>query len=330
MIFHFLKYSKTALASVAAFGLFSMAAAATRVPAPLVDTAWVAGQLQNPDVVIIDVRDDPANFDRQHTEKERSDPKAPMVGHIPGARLLDWKLVRETREIDGVKLDKMIPLAQNFESVMRKLGVRNDQAIIIATNGKDSSAVTMGTRVYWTLKYYGHDNMALLDGGLKKWRAESRPVVHDSPAVAPSQFAAGGPRSELLALLGDVEKASASAVAQLVDGRTADYYVGQNITSDVKAKGHIPGSRMLSHADLIDDKTGAFRPKGELLALAQDAGIKTDGDAITYCNTGHLGSGAWFVLSEVLGNQKARLFDGSMHEWTKNSSRPVSRKWEMK
>lgn len=328
----YLQHSRLVLYAVALFSFTSTstATAATRVPGPLVDTGWLATQLQNPDVIIIDVRDDPANFDRQHTEKEKTDPKAPIVGHIPGARLLDWKLVRETREIDGVKLDKMVPLPQNFEVVMRKLGVRNDQAIIIAVNGMDSSAVTMGTRVYWTLKYFGHDNMALLDGGLKKWRAESRPVVHENPAIAASQFVAGAVRNELLAQLGDVQKAAATGGSQLVDGRTADYYIGQNMTSDVKGKGHIPGSRMMAHKDLIDEKTGTFLPKGELLVLASDAGIKADGEAITYCNTGHLGSGPWFVLSEVLGNSKAKLYDGSMHEWTKDSSRPLSRAWEMK
>lgn len=326
-----LQHSRLALFAAVIFGLASTGvAAATRVAGPLVDTAWVASRLQSPDVVVIDVRDDPANFDRQLSDKEKADPKAPLVGHIPGARLLDWKLVRETREIDGVKLDKMVLTPEAFEKLMRQLGVGNDQAVVIASNGKDSNSVTMATRVYWMLKYYGHDNMALLDGGLKKWLAESRPVAFDKPAIAPSQFTAGKPRSELLASLADVEKAVSAKSAQLIDGRTADYYVGQSMTSDVKGKGHLPGARMLAHKDLIDEKTGTFLPKGELLALAGDAGIATDGDAIAYCNTGHLGSGPWFVMSEVLGNGKARLYDGSMHEWTKNSSRPVSRKWEMK
>ncbi len=314
-----------ALASLAA----AAALAATKVPGPLVDTGWLASQLNNPEVVIIDVRDDPANFARQHTDKEKADAKAPLVGHIPGSRLLDWKNVRETREIDGVKLDKMVPTAANFEATMRKLGVRNGQAIVIATNGKDSNSVTMGTRVYWTLKYFGYDNMALLDGGVKKWKAEARPLLHEAAPIAAGDFTAGAVRPQLLAQLGDVEKAVAGG-AQLVDGRTADYYVGQNMTSDVKAKGHLPGARMLAHKDIVDEATGTFLPKGELLAMARDAGLDPAGEAITYCNTGHLGSGPWFVISELLGNPKAKLYDGSMHEWTKNSSRPLSRKWEMK
>lgn len=307
----------------------SLAPAATRVPGPLVDTAWLAGQLGNAEVVVIDVRDDPANFDRPLSDREKADPKAPLVGHLPGARLLDWKLVRESREIDGVKLDKMAPTPQNFEALMRQLGVANDQAVVIVTNGKDSAAVTMGTRVYWTLKYFGHDNLALLDGGLRKWQAESRPLVFDNPAIAPSQFVVGKPRAELLALVGAVEKASAGKAAQLVDGRTADYYVGQNMTSDVKGKGHIPGARMLAHKDLVDEKTGTFLPRQQLAALTDDAGIGLDRETISYCNTGHLASGAWFVQSELLGNNKAKLFDGSMHEWTKNAARPLSIKWEM-
>ena len=308
----------------------SVSIAATRVPGPLVDTVWLAAQANNPEVVILDVRDDPANFDRPLSDKEKADPKAQPVGHIPGARLLDWKFVRETREVDGVKLDKMAPTPQNFEALMRRLGVRKDQAVVIATNGKDSGAVTMGTRVYWTLKYFGHDNLALLDGGLKQWVAESRPLAFDNPAIAASDYTVSGVREELLAKTTDVGAASHSSAAQLVDGRTADFYVGQNITSDVKGKGHIPGARMLAHKDLIDEKTGTFLPRAELLALAGEAGITSDREAIAYCNTGHLASGAWFVMSELLGNPKARLYDGSMHEWTKDAARPLSKKWEMK
>lgn len=306
------------------------ALAGTRVPGPLVDTTWLAANAANADVVILDVRDDPANFDRELSEKEKADPKAPIVGHIPGARLVDWKLVRESREVNGMKLDKMLPTQANFETTLRKLGVNNDQALIIVTSGKDSEAVTMGTRLYWTLKYFGHENMALLNGGVKKWRSESRPIAYDKPAIAPGQFAAIGLRPEVLAQLGDVEKAAAkTSTAKLVDGRTADYYVGQNMTSDVKAKGHIPGARMHAHRDLIDEKSGTFLPKEELLSRLKEAGIVAEGDSISYCNTGHLASGSWFVLSELLGNSKARLFDGSMHEWTKDASRPVTRQWEM-
>ncbi len=325
--------SRSGLACVAVLALhfFHAAAhAATRVPGPLVSTDWVAAQLENPEVVIIDVRDDTANFDRQPTDKEKADPKAPLVGHIPGARLMPWKSVRETREIDGVKLDKMLPAPQNFESAMRKLGVRADQAIVIATNGKDSDAVTMGTRLYWTLKYFGHDNMALLDGGVRKWKAESRPIAFEARVVTPSNYALNSKfKPEILAQLADVESAVGRSGTQIVDGRTADYYVGQSMTSDVVRKGHIPGARMFAHKDLVDEKTGMFLPRAELQALASDAGIKGDVNTIAHCNTGHLASGAWFVLSELLGNANTRLYDGSMHEWTKSSTRPVTRKWEM-
>ena len=91
-----------------ACALGSAAQAAPRVPGFLVDTAWLAAQQGDAGIAILDVRDDPANFDRQLSDKEKADPKAPIVGHIRGAHLLDWKLVRETREIDGVKLDKMV------------------------------------------------------------------------------------------------------------------------------------------------------------------------------------------------------------------------------
>jgi 3-mercaptopyruvate sulfurtransferase SseA len=116
---------------------------------------------------------------------------------------------------------------------------------------------------------------------------ESRvpPLLHEAAPIAAGDFNAGNPRPQLLAQLADVEKAVGGG-AQLVDGRTADYYVGQNMTSDVKGKGHLPGARMLAHKDIVDEATGTFLPKGELLAMARDAGIDPAGEAITYCNTG--------------------------------------------
>lgn len=315
--------------AIASF-ISASATAATRVPGPLVDTTWLASNFGNPDVVIIDIRSETSSFDRAPTDKEKADSKAPIFGHIAGARFLEWKNVRESREVDGIKLDKMVPVPATYESMMRKLGVINDQAIIIVTSSKNSDALTMSTRFYWTLKYFGHDNMAILDGGLKKWQAEGRQLILDNPSIAPSQFSASKSRPEVLALLSDVEQVvKGQAPVQLVDGRTADYYVGQNMTSDVRAKGHIPGARMHAHADLIDDKSGTFLPREELLARVRDTGISVEKDSISYCNTGHLASGSWFVLSELLGNSKAKLFDGSMHEWTKDSSRPVTKKWEM-
>jgi thiosulfate/3-mercaptopyruvate sulfurtransferase len=309
------------------FFLGAVNAGAVQLPGPLVDTDWLAKHGSSEGVVILDVRDDPANFAKQPPQG-KAEPKQPIMGHIPGARLLDFKLVRETREVDGVKLDKMVLTREKFEALMGSLGVKNGDAVVVVTNNTSTAVTTMGTRVYWTLKYFGHDNLALLDGGTSKWIAEGRPLAHDQPAPAKTQYTARAERQELLATTREVESVSKGSTAQLLDGRTADFFVGQSITGDVKAKGHIPGSRMFAHTDLVNDKDRTFKSRDELARIAKELGVDPSKPSVAYCNTGHLGSGPWFVMSELLGAKNAKLYDGSMHEWTKDASRPVSKRWE--
>lgn len=304
-------------------------AGALELPGPLVQTGWLAANLKSRQLVILDVRTDPQNFNNQPPPNTKPDPKAPLTGHIPGARLWDFKLVRENRVIDNVLIDKMVPAKRNFEALMRELGVRNDSAVVVVVNANDSVNVTMGTRAYWTLKYFGHDRTALLDGGTGKWVAEKRPVSYVTTKFAKSAYAVAGERRELLATSAEVEAALLDKSAQLVDGRTADFYVGQSITNDARARGHIPEAKMLSHVELMDEKSRIFKPLDELRKLAETYSIDPAKPAITYSDTGLRGSGAWFALSELLGNTDVRLYDGSMHEWTRSPARLVSTRWEM-
>jgi thiosulfate/3-mercaptopyruvate sulfurtransferase len=298
-----------------------------QLPGPLVETDWLARHLEDSALVVLDVRADAANFAKAPPAKP--DPRAPLVGHIPSARLWTFDKVRETRVIDGVKLDKMAPTRESFTTLMRALGVRNNDAVVVVANANDTGSLTQATRAYWTLKYFGHDNVALLNGGTWKWVRENRPLSHVPVAIPASDYLPSAERRELLATTDEVQHASRTGSVQLVDGRTANYYVGQSMTADVTAKGHIPRARMLAHVEIADEKTKLFKSPAELRALAQEMGIDPARPAISYCNTGHLASGPWFVLSELLGNKQVKLYDGSMHEWSKDASRPVTRKWEM-
>jgi thiosulfate/3-mercaptopyruvate sulfurtransferase len=302
------------------------AAWALTLPGPLVDTGWLQQHLDNPALVILDVRGDRDNFAKAAPAKPN--PKGPLLGHIPNARLWDFDRVRETRVVDGVKLDKMAPTPEKFTALMRELGVRNGDAVVVVSNANDTPSLTQATRAYWTLKYFGHDNIAILDGGTSKWAHEGKPLSHAAATYSGSGYAVRAVRNEILASTSDVIEASKGGL-QIVDGRTADYYVGQRMTSDVTAKGHIPGARMLAHTELVNDKTNLFKSGDELRRLVQEMGIDPSRPAITYCNTGHLASGPWFVMYELLGNKNAKLYDGSMHEWTKDAARPTSRRWEM-
>lgn len=315
------------IVSALAIWAWTACAWALQLSGPLMETQWLSEKLNDPGIVILDVRSDPANFDKQPDPKAKPEPNAPLIGHIPSARVLDWKKVREDREIGGVKLEGMVPLKANFEKTMQSLGVNSDSAVVVVSNFADSANMAQATRLYWTLKYFGHDNVSILNGGTQKWAAEKRPLVFDKPELPAGNFTAHAERTGISATAAEVEQAMKSGV-QLVDARTAEYYVGQMKVPYVYAKGHIPGSHMMAHVEFLDEKTKAFKSASELRKLAVEVGLDPSKPSISYCNSGHLGSSAWFVASELLGNKDARLFDGSMHEWTKDASRPVTRKWE--
>jgi thiosulfate/3-mercaptopyruvate sulfurtransferase len=298
-------------------------------PGALVQTDWLAANLRNRQLVVLDVRSDPQNFVGKPPPPEaKFDPKATVIGHIPGARLWDFKRVRENRIIDHSLLEKMVPAKGTFEAMMRELGLRNTHAVVVVTNASDSVTLSMGTRVYWTLKYYGHEKVALLDGGTLKWASEKRSMSYNPAPFEKSDYVARE-RRDLLATTEDVEAALQNDSAQLVDGRTADFYIGQSITHDVRMKGHIPGAKMLSHVELADEKAKTIKSPDALRELAKRYDIDVSQPIITYCDTGQHSSLTWFVLSELLGNPAVRLYDGSMHEWTRNYTREVSARWEM-
>jgi len=326
-----------AASAVIALALAAPLASAAGLPGPLVQTDWLAKNLQDKNIVVLDVRADTKSF----TAKAAGEPNIPgmnpcgakkakgeTAGHIPGARLWDWKTVRTKRTVDGMELDGMAPAREQFEATMRSLGVNNDSAVVIVADGGNTPTLTFATRAYWTFKYFGHDKVAVLDGGTAKWKAENRPMSAEaSGEPAAGNFSARAERREMLATTADVEAATKKKT-QLVDGRTADYYLGQDKKDYVYAKGHIPGAKNLAHTQLVDDKTHAFKSVADLKKLLAGAGVDPAKPTITYCDSGHLSTGQWFVLSELMGNKKARLYDGSMHEWTKRKADAISTKPE--
>lgn len=293
------------------------AAQSFRVPGPLVDSAWLADHLNR--VVILDVRKDTKSFYTKTVSKT-----AKANGHIPGAVLVDWKKARANRVINGTKLKGMLPTKDAFEQLMRASSVNRDSAIIIVSKGEKSRDVTYATRLYWTLKYFDHDNVALLDGGTAKWILDKREVAYDQTKVSPGNFVATAERRELLATAEDVQKAVRSRGATLVvDTRSLEYYLGAVKKPYVSAKGHIPGAKVFPHTLLVNHGPATFRKPTELKQLAQSLGIDPHQPQITYCNSGALSSGAWFAMHELLGNSKVRMYDGSMHEWTMDNGRAV-------
>ncbi len=319
----------------------SLSAYATQVSGPLVKTDWVAENIKQ--IVILDVRGKPLSFEKKaRASKAAVNPcgvaskkKAPVIvsGHIPGSSLVLWKDVTEKRKADGTELKALVLSKPAFEKLMQKSGVNNDSAVVITGMGQSPKDVLLATRLYWMMKYYGHDNVAILNGGVKKWITEKRKVEYGKSRPKKGNYKAGEPRAELIASSEDVAAAVKSGDVQLVDARELQDYLGLTYHRKFTVpdrKGHVPGAKMLPATTLVDTKgTAVFHPMDDIKQLSTVLGVDVNKPSITYCWSGGLASLDWYVLHELLGNKQTRLYDGSMHQWTRKKENPmVSMKME--
>ena len=298
---------------------FSANLLAITVPAPLVDTTWLVKNANK--VVILDIRKDTKSFTAKPVfKKDKKTGKLNLVkvgGHIPGASLINYKKIRTNKSMDGKTVQKMLPEKKYFEDIIRGAGANKDSAFVIVTKGESHEDATIATRLYWQLKYFGHTNMAILNGGMAKWLMESRKISIKSRKISKGNWVASKEDKSILATTQDVSAAIKEKTTQLVDTRNLNLYLGTYKKSYVYDKGHIPGAKSLPVELLTQTQLPAtLNSANDFRAIAQAVDINTDKPVITYCNSGHLASGAWFVMSELLGNKQARLYDGSMHQWT--------------
>ena len=270
-------------------------AGAAMAAEPLVSAEWLATQLGKPHVVVLDLR--PA--------------AAYAQGHVPGAVSADFATTGWLARTPGGAAGALPPVERIAASI-GGLGVGNDdQAVIVA------DAFPAAARVYWTFKVLGHADVSILDGG---WRGWSGPVEQTPAARPPATFTAQY-SDALRAELPEVTAAVSSGGAALVDARPAPQWSGAVRSPIVREGGHLPGAVSLDQAGALT-ADGRLRPRDELAALFAPALSKP---AIVYCNAGYLSATDWFVLSEVLHRRDAKLYDGSMSEWTADPSRPVER-----
>lgn len=298
-----------ALVWCALWGHLLSTAHAQTLPGPLVTANWLAENRGK--VVVLDVRSDPKSFTAE--------------GHIPGSVLINWSDVRTKRVENGVELEDMLPPADKFQALLRRSGVNADSSVVVSNRGREPAEMFLATRLYWQFKYYGHDAVAVLNGGTGAWAADGRPLSKNTANPKLGNWSPKAERQELLATTMDVDKAVQSRSPALTDSRRMEIYFGtERFKQRVTADGHIPGAK---YADallfVLPARPVLFRPPEELRQIADGLGIKASEPMITYCDTGDWGSGTWFVFHELLGNKNTRLYDGSMHAWTRNQSRPV-------
>ncbi|ALE53095.1 hypothetical protein SP60_07780 [Candidatus Thioglobus autotrophicus] len=289
------------------FAMVLQANASITIGTPLVSTYWLSDHKDK--VIVLDVQ-----------KKIKKDMKT-----IAGAVLVDWSKVRAKKTEEGMGLIKMLPTKVEFNKHMQSLGVNNNSAIVITTSGDGASNIFLGTRLYWQLKYYGHDNVAMLDGGNAKWNNEKKAMGHGA-TLSKGSFVSTTERKELLATTSDVEKAVESGDTVLVDSREEDQYLGLFYKKKYVYKaGHIPGGKSAFGGTFLKHKGKTFQTKKNIADIFKAKGITTTGKGIAYCNSGHWGSGTWFIQHEILGNKNFKLYDGSMHAWTKGNKRLVNK-----
>ena len=276
----------------------------------LVSTDWLAQHLDNPDLRVVDIRGHviPASEPLPHYFNHRADYD---ISHIPGAVFVDWVL--EITDPDDPR-HAQIAKPDRYAEVMGRIGV-GPETLVVAY---DDAAGMFAARLWWSLNYYGHPRVAVLDGGWQKWLAEGRPTTADLPDVAPSQFEAC-PRLPLRRSADDVQRILDSE-SRLIDVRTPEEFAGKS--SRARRKGHIPGAINIPRGDLLAPD-GTMLPPEQLRLKLASAGIDADTpEIITYCNGGVSASYGLLAL-RVAGLDQSAVYDGSWKDWGNDDSRPI-------
>ncbi|MGE5468746.1 MAG: sulfurtransferase [Ignavibacteria bacterium] len=315
---------KTALA-LAAVAACTRAFAA--LPGPVVDSAWLARNIG--DVQVVDVRSNPRTYTTPaQFETDKKTGKKTLVevgGHIEGSLLVPFGQIRAERVENGLKIGYMIPEKSAFEKLMQSAGLTAGKPIVLVPIGQGAQDVDEALRLYWQMKYFGEDQVAVLNGGMASWLAEGREAVVTPPAQTIGSWRAAAERKELAASSEEVATAAERQI-QLVDSRPGAQFLGLSKQPYVAAFGHIKGARSVT-PDLLFRSEGPavkFYSPETYRAIYAANGLRPEAPSVTYCNSGHLAAGTWFIQHEILGNRSVQLYDGSMHKWALEQ-RPVER-----
>jgi thiosulfate/3-mercaptopyruvate sulfurtransferase len=271
----------------------------------LVETDWVAEQLDEDDICFVEVDEYPARFSE---------------AHIPGAIGFDWKKDLQ----DQVKRDFLEP--EDFGELMGSRGISNDHPVLLYGDRNNWFAAY----TYWYFRYYGHDKVKLINGPREKWIAENRDTTTDAPSHPAAEFKAKKGDDSLRAMRDEVMKALGSKT-KLVDVRSPQEFSGELIAmagyeqEGAQRAGHIPGAASVPWAQAVQED-GTFKSADELRELYEGKGVIDGGDPIiAYCRIGERSAHTWFVLSELLGEKKVKNYDGSWTEWGNMVNVPIEK-----
>lgn len=273
----------------------------------IVETEWLANHLQSPDLIVLD--------GSWHLPTANRDPKAEYLAeHIPGALFFDIDDLSDEKS----DLPHMLPSTVKFASRMKKMGIGDGARIVVY----DTTGIFSAARVWWTFRAMGHQDVAVLNGGLKKWKAEGRPLEDGPPIKRSERHYTPLQNTELIRDLDDMKALISRAGAQIVDARPAPRFEGkeQEPRPGLRA-GHIPGSKNVPSQSLLKDD-GTFKSADELAAIFRNAGIDVSKPVVTTCGSGVTASILALALA-ALGQTNAAVYDGSWAEWGRGEGLPV-------
>ncbi len=281
--------------------LFSLQVSAT----PLISTETLKNRLGDENLVILEIQ--PLPYYQQ--------------AHIPGSVHTDYAHWRLSDE-NGLR--SMLPSTIELEKLIGGLGIGNQTKVIVVPIGQGAGDMAAAARVYWTLYVAGLESISILDGGLIAYfNAFGKESLETGEPKIPEQqsFVAKLRTDEIM----DIDKVSAYLEAgnSIVDARSPEEYTGKVSGSPTERPGALPGAINMPYDSLMNSKNAGLLSTDELRARFEQAGIPLSGEQVSYCHTGHRTSLVWFVTHEILGNQDARLYDGSTLEWSNTKDHPL-------
>jgi len=206
---------------------------------------------------------------------------------------------------------------------MREAGVNGDDRVVITPSGTSVNGdMTVAARLYWAMRYYGHEDVALLDGGVAAWRKSGGDTVAEPVTAEPGDFTARVERPEIHVSAKDIEAILEDRSMTLTDNRPLEQYTGLFTKDYVQASGHLPGAVPVPFTLFAVSRDGIhyWRSPDEVQRVLTAMGVAEDEPVVAYRNSGHVSAMAWFAISEVGGHGGA-LYDGSLHEWTQTPER---------
>ena len=274
-------------------------------PESLVDTQWVADHGNDANVRLVEVDVDTSAYEQ---------------GHIAGA--VGWNWQSQLQQ----SLRRDLISKEELEQLLGGSGIDNNTTVVLYGDNNNWFACW----AFWQMKYYGHNDVRVMNGGRAKWEADGRPLTTTAANASAKSYQAGSPNESIRAYRDQVLASVNAGNVALVDVRSPDEYSGTllappNLPQEGSQRGgHIPGAASIPWGQAVSED-GTFKSLDDLQALYGGKGIDGNKDTVAYCRIGERSSHTWFVLTQLLGHNNVRNYDGSWTEWGSIVGAPIER-----